>query len=275
MTQDNAPWTPSSGPDHAKLSALRVPFPASKISKRPKAGIMLDYVGHADVTERMLEVDPEWNWQPCQWEDGMPKFVRSKEGKAVGLWIRLTVCGVTRLGYGSVEPTAADSEKQLIGDAIRNAAMRFGIALELWSKSEAASAAAPAPVRAQRVERQIQPPAPKPEEEMASRLAQAFEGEEETQVPFDEATGEVQGGSDVINGVPLNMAYNPEWAYAQAMTFGKHKGMTLRALASSSEGGGYLRWLVNKIAEQYKQGKRPSDIEQAVLIAWDHQSGKG
>ena len=42
-----------------------------------------------------------------------------------------TVCGVTRIGVGD-----GKSMKELIGDAIRNAAMRFGVALDLWSKEE-------------------------------------------------------------------------------------------------------------------------------------------
>jgi hypothetical protein len=45
------------------------------------------------------------------------------------LWIRLTVCGVTRLGVGD-----GKNMKERIGDAIRNAAMRFGVALDLWAK---------------------------------------------------------------------------------------------------------------------------------------------
>ena len=57
-------------------------------------------------------------------------------GKDATLWIRLTVCGVTRLGVGSVSAQAFERDKQLIGDAIRNAAMRFGVALDLWSKEE-------------------------------------------------------------------------------------------------------------------------------------------
>jgi hypothetical protein len=45
------------------------------------------------------------------------------------LWIRLTICGVTRIGVGD-----GKSLKECIGDAIRNAAMRFGMALDLWAK---------------------------------------------------------------------------------------------------------------------------------------------
>jgi hypothetical protein len=67
--------------------------------------------------------------------DGLPAF----DGSG-GLWIKLTVCGVARLGYGhaaakqGVDPGAR--EKEVIGDALRNAAMRFGAALDLWHKGD-------------------------------------------------------------------------------------------------------------------------------------------
>lgn len=118
------------------LEALRAPFPPEKIGKLHMDGTFLEYVGHADVTDRLLLVDPEWNWEPLALDDrGLPVFDLGGDGKPIGLWIKLTVCGVTRLGYGSVTGNAWDPEKQLIGDAIRNAAMRFGVALDLWSKT--------------------------------------------------------------------------------------------------------------------------------------------
>ena len=262
---------------HAKLQALRAPFPPEKISRKPKGGAMLDYVGHADITERLLDIDPEWNWQPCRWHEGVPEFERDKSGKPVGLWIRLTVCGVTRLGYGSVDSTAFDAEKQLIGDALRNGAMRFGVALELWSKTERTASASAPQVKAQRVERQLAPkapaaPAPQAEDDgFMDRLVNKFDGGEDT-VPFDSATGEVVDVTEV-NGVPITHAYNPEAAYSQTLPFGKHKGMTLRALAASNEGAGYLRWLGNKIADQFKQGKQPSAMEEyALMVVHDLQS---
>jgi hypothetical protein len=53
------------------------------------------------------------------------------------MWIRLTVCGVTRLGYGHAgSKTGGDAIKEVIGDALRNAAMRFGAALDLWHKGD-------------------------------------------------------------------------------------------------------------------------------------------
>ena len=101
--------------------------------------IHIDYVGHADVTARLLEADPEWNWEPkAEDERGMPVFDTDDNGSPVGLWIKLTVGGVTRLGYGSVPGGQPDAVKVLIGDALRNAAMRFGVALDLWAKGDRA-----------------------------------------------------------------------------------------------------------------------------------------
>jgi hypothetical protein len=54
-----------------------------------------------------------------------------------GMWIKMTVCGVTRLGYGHADgKSGGDAIKETIGDAMRNAAMRFGAALDLWHKGD-------------------------------------------------------------------------------------------------------------------------------------------
>jgi len=96
----------------------------------------LDYVGHAALTDRLLDADPLWSWEPmATTEQGLPLF-----DSTGGLWIRLTVCGVTRLGYGHAEKKnfgdAGAREKEVIGDALRNAGMRFGAALDLWHKGD-------------------------------------------------------------------------------------------------------------------------------------------
>lgn len=98
--------------------------------------IHLDYVGHAAVTDRLLSVDPLWTWEPLAFDaqTGLP--VIEDDGGRVVLWIRLTVAGMTRLGVGTCEKTKNEPEKELIGDALRNAAMRFGVALDLWSKED-------------------------------------------------------------------------------------------------------------------------------------------
>lgn len=114
---------------------LRQEFPASAIGKLPKGGTQLDYVGHAAVTDRLLTVDPQWSWEPLAFApDGGP-LVRFT-GPDAELWIRLTVCGHTRIGVGTAPSKAFELSKQLVSDAIRNAAMRFGVALDLWAKED-------------------------------------------------------------------------------------------------------------------------------------------
>ena len=120
--------TPTTG-----LPLLRVPFAPHQINQLPKGGVLLDFVGHAARTDRLLDADPGGNWEPLAMsERGLP--LRDEEG---GMWIRLTVCGVTRLGYGHAgSKQGGDAVKELIGDALRNAAMRFGAALDLWHKGD-------------------------------------------------------------------------------------------------------------------------------------------
>jgi hypothetical protein len=150
--------------DEAKptgLALMRAPFPANQISKLPKpttkqtdavkadfnTGIRcqecgqwhhkdvvhLDYVGHAALTDRLLDCDAAWNWEPLAFApSGLPLIDHNG-----GTWIKLTVCGVTRLGYGHPDgKTGGNAVKELIGDALRNAAMRFGAALDLWHKGD-------------------------------------------------------------------------------------------------------------------------------------------
>lgn len=111
--------------DAKAATALRRPFPPESIGQLPKGGQMLDYAGHAAVTDRLLSVDPYWTWEPfAVTPQGLP--APDPDGN---FWIRLTVCGVTRIGVGD-----GKNAKERIGDAIRNAAMRFGVALDLWAK---------------------------------------------------------------------------------------------------------------------------------------------
>jgi hypothetical protein len=117
----------------ADLKKLREPFPAGQIGKLPKGGIFLDFVGHGFITGRLLDVDPLWDWEPFSTnEDGLPSL-----DEFGGLWIRLTVCGKTRIGYGDAGgKKGPNAIKEAIGDALRNAGMRFGIALELWARGD-------------------------------------------------------------------------------------------------------------------------------------------
>jgi hypothetical protein len=111
---------------HAQgLDKLREAFPDHQISYLPKGGTKLAYVGHAALTDRLLDADLHWSWEPLSMaSNGLPMM-----DDLGGMWIKLTVCGVTRLGYGH-------AGAKIGGDALRNAAMRFGAALELWHKGE-------------------------------------------------------------------------------------------------------------------------------------------
>lgn len=143
------------------LELLRSPFPKHMISKLPKPTrkqtdevksdfkkgircklcggwhhrdvVHLDYVGHAALTDRLLDCDPLWDWEPMAREErGLPLL--DEHG---GMWITLTVCKVTRYGYGHADgKRGGDALKETIGDALRNAAMRFGAALDLWHKGD-------------------------------------------------------------------------------------------------------------------------------------------
>lgn len=128
---------PSNADQLAKLHMdARIP-PASLTGKLPRGGVQLDYLGHAAVTDILLAADPLWSWEPFAVdENGLPKVMYDAGGKPRAMWIRLTVLGHTRIGIGTCSTTAGDPYKELIGDALRNAAMRFGVALSLWAKEE-------------------------------------------------------------------------------------------------------------------------------------------
>lgn len=119
--------------------ALRRPFPPEQIEKlqKFKNGPALDYIGHATITERLQEVDPEWSIDFAYHdENGMP-VIDHQNGLA---YFKMTVFGVTRLCVGDTggKPLHGNGHKEMMGDAIRNGAMRFGVGTYLWSKSEEA-----------------------------------------------------------------------------------------------------------------------------------------
>ena len=106
----------------------------SIVGKLPRGGIQLDFVGHADITKILIEVDPLWWWEPAGWDNGRPA-IHVVNGMAV-MWGHLYVHNKQMLGVGTVKHDKADLDKELVGDFLRNAAMRFGICLSLWTKQE-------------------------------------------------------------------------------------------------------------------------------------------
>jgi hypothetical protein len=121
-------------PLHEVLTKYGVPDPKI-VGKLPKGGAQLDFVGHADVTKMLIEIDPMWTWEPVAFDaDGLPAY-RVENGMAhMSGW--LVINGVRRLGIGSVMHNKPDLLKELASDFIRNAAMRFGVCLSLWTKQE-------------------------------------------------------------------------------------------------------------------------------------------
>jgi hypothetical protein len=105
------------------------------VGKLPRGGQSLDFVGHADITKMLIEVDSEWTWEPVAFDsDGLPAY-RVENGMAhMAGW--MTIHGVRRLGIGSVMANKPDLFKELASDYLRNAAMRFGFCLSLWTKQE-------------------------------------------------------------------------------------------------------------------------------------------
>lgn len=177
-------------PKPTGLDLLREAFPPHQISKLPKPlsrdakkgkcaecggyhglpAIHLDYVGHAALTDRLLDTDPTWSWEPLSTDErGLPAF-----DNAGGLWIKLTVCGVTRLGYGHAgDKRGGDAIKETIGDALRNAAMRFGAALDLWHKGDLHAEDEPEGAVRDKAESTVSPDGPKPREKLAGPYTSA------------------------------------------------------------------------------------------------------
>ena len=117
----------------AVLEQYAIPDPKI-VGTIPRNGVNISYVSHADITKILIEIDPNWNWQPVAWDNGRPA-IHVENGTAT-MWATLTLLGKSMLGVGSVRADKQDHEKELIGDFLRNASMRFGIALSLWSKQD-------------------------------------------------------------------------------------------------------------------------------------------
>lgn len=223
--------------DEAIAKKLREPFPDAKIGKLPKltcwdcrnaknkqcdnhrkeqcptcgnwlsvAHIHIDYVGHADITDRFLEVDPGWDWEPvarevdkdllrAAIETGNADIVKQimdaappKLDSNGGMWMRVTIAGTTRLGYGDGGgKRGSDAVKVAIGDGLRNAGMRFGAGLDMWRKEiEAGDAPAAQPPSQQRTSLRWL-------ESIKARIAKAT-STEELRTLGNELEAKVQGG---------------------------------------------------------------------------------
>jgi hypothetical protein len=119
--------------DETIMQRLAKAFPAEVVKTKPGRGGSkpLSYISHALVTERLNEVDPDWSWRVLTehiWYDpnGAPH--------CAGVTVEMTVGGVTRVEAGGPQRQEAFTNeiKNAYSDAIKRAAMRFGVALYIW-----------------------------------------------------------------------------------------------------------------------------------------------
>lgn len=126
--------------------ALREPFPPALVSKLPatQKRPALDYVGHAAVTDRLNAAAPGWTMSEpqvitMQGSDGNPHVL--------AVVASMTIGSVTRweVGDNDRQSTYGDELKRALSDWVRRAAMRFGVALDLWAKEDLLTASPTAP----------------------------------------------------------------------------------------------------------------------------------
>jgi hypothetical protein len=212
-----------------KWLTLQAPFDAESVSLLPRATgdkdkrrkesckecggyhefpcIHLSYVGHADITMRLNDVDPEWTWEPMGYDAyGLPALDCNG-----GLWAWLTILGSRKPAYGDPglnykgesKAGTPDGMKEAIGDMLRNGAMRFGVGTALWSKSDKAKAML---------------------------------------IPEDDANGasDPEGKTHGASGAhePAKASGDPG---SHVLTFGKHKDLTIREVDIDDHG--YVLWL--------------------------------
>ncbi len=111
---------------------LSKPFPPEKVKqKRGQGNRTMNYISHGLVTERLNEADPGWSSEVLtehiyKDQNGIPH--------CAGVTISLTVNGVTRVEAGGPQRQDGFTNeiKNAYSDALKRAAMRFGVALEMW-----------------------------------------------------------------------------------------------------------------------------------------------
>lgn len=125
-------------PNTAALKAIPATYAQpdpSTLATLPRGGVDLLFQGHAEITLALIEIDPLWNWRPMAFDVDSGGPAIEVHPKRLVMWGYLTVHGVERPAVGTCEPSKGEPEKELIGDLLRNGAMRFGVATKLWSKA--------------------------------------------------------------------------------------------------------------------------------------------
>lgn len=150
-------WTPE------VARALAKPFDSQQVGKLPRGGddvpkgqwsrcreckqktppnhFHVDYIGHAVVTDRLNSVVG-----PAGWSWTLVTVERDQGGRLLAVVGEMTVLEHTKgpeIGTpAQTQREYGDALKSAISDYICRAAMRFGVALDLWAKQQLESASA-------------------------------------------------------------------------------------------------------------------------------------
>lgn len=124
-----------------RFKALREPFDhVQKLKKEytdkrtgERKSFELDYISHAVVTDRLLQVDPAYEFVPLTNEHGVPIVVLDglNAGDEVGVWGKLTI-----LGTNVIEFCSGKDLLDAYSRCLCRAAMRRGVALDLWIRDD-------------------------------------------------------------------------------------------------------------------------------------------
>jgi len=115
----------STGLTHEDLNVLRAPFTKDRLgvkvqsfSKDRTRAMLVLYLQHTDVQDRLEQVDPSWSTEV---------LTEERQGDSVYVRLRMTVKGVSRENVGEGgDPKAAYS------DALKRCAMLFGVGRYLY-----------------------------------------------------------------------------------------------------------------------------------------------
>jgi len=114
---------------------LRKPFDSRLLSKVNKGFGAIDTINHAVVTDRLNKVCPGWTM-------GEPQFITvdgadgMKHCLAVVNWMQIGTVRRYEIGESERPSTFGDEAKKAMSDWIKRAAMRFGVAIDLWAKED-------------------------------------------------------------------------------------------------------------------------------------------
>lgn len=214
----------------AMRKALEKPFPADKVkTKTGQGGRKMSYISHGLITERLNDTDPSWLSRHVATHaytgpDGMLH--------CAGVEIEVTIGGVSRVEAGGPQRQDgfANEIKNAYSDALKRAAMRFGVALGMWETlvdAEGDEDYHPEGVP----EQPAAPTEPKPARPTPIRQGAAH-GQTWLQAIHAAATGKVEGEvhqrakalAESVYGVPSMRDLSEDQAHRLRKAFGECRG---------------------------------------------------